>query len=911
MQAEVIYEKPSENRKVKGPGTQAEPFCTIQAAANVVSPGQTAEIFSTSAASAQTVTVTRSGTPAAPITFTSVPGMVWPVSPRQQTGHAVITLKGVHDVHVDGLTVVAYGADDGIDVTGSSGISIDRSTVQSEPLSGDAPPAAGISIDGASSSVTVSRDSFTAQGSTAVLAKSGASSVTVTTNRINESAGEGITLDGVTNAAVTSNSVSGSCTSNSGPGNAVILAGGSSGTVENNILNARSNNACPTPAALSVDASSASGVTVGYNAFSFLTAKPDDSWAGTVYSTVADFQAAVAGEGTSDLDIPSGVGAGSPEIDSANCGAPGELSTDLLGNPRVADPLAPDASLGNGTCHADRGAIELQDSLPVTATQSPVISSGAQAGLTVGVVPFTDSLTVSGPATSPWNEAVTYTVSFGDGSAPVRATPGTAVPHAYTAVGDYTITITATDTGGSSGHASNAAYVLPATPPPATLSAAPYTGGGIITPGMAAFTASFGSSSWEVATDTLAYGDGAVSRPGTHATGATDTSWTYDYDEPGTYTATLTQTDLLGRVSTAKATITVGDEVQDVIPKGVSYTAVPAHGVVKVPLSRFAPDCCGRNQLIDVTVTGPRRAGNVVVYADGTKRTTLATVQFQAGQAAENSALAGNGTIDVYNASAGKINLDVTIYGITDTTRNGGGAIGGSYTPVTPVHVLPPTEVAGSRHVAFPGSGLAGVPASAEDVVLDITSSHSGAAGHFVTWPERSSAGLYSLPGGYWTRGQQVTREVMVPVNGRAVLENVSKGSAFFTADVVGYYTYPAKMPGSVFLPATPTRLLKVTVGGKHWVKLPVIRKNGIPATGTTAVAVNVTEAGATAAGTFTAYADGTTRPNATSLSYGAGETVATAAIVAVGKDGAIDIYNSGPRPVTLAVDLTGFYYAY
>jgi hypothetical protein len=95
-------------------------------------------------------------------------------------------------------------------------------------------------------------------------------------------------------------------------------------------------------------------------------------------------------------------------------------------------------------------------------------------------------------------------------------------------------------------------------------------------------------------------------------------------------------------------------------------------------------------------------------------------------------------------------------------------------------------------------------------------------SGHFVTWPERSSASLYSLAGGYWTRGQQITSEVIVPVNGRAVLQNVSKGSAFFTADVVGYYTYPAKMPGSVFLPATPTRLLKVTVGGKHWVKLPV-----------------------------------------------------------------------------------------
>jgi hypothetical protein len=312
-----------------------------------------------------------------------------------------------------------------------------------------------------------------------------------------------------------------------------------------------------------------------------------------------------------------------------------------------------------------------------------------------------------------------------------------------------------------------------------------------------------------------------------------------------------------------------------------------------------------------VTVTSPQKAGYVVVRADGTKPTSLATVQFQAGRAAENSALAGSGPIDVYNASAGKINLDVTIYGITDITRNGSGAVGGSYTAVTPASVLPATVVAANRQVAFPVAGLAGVPAGAADVVLDITSSHSGAAGHFVTSPERNSGGLYSLPGGYWAKGQQVTSEVMVPVNGRTVLQNASKGPATFTAGVVGYYTYPAKVPGSVFLPATPTRLLKVTVGSRQWARLPVTRKNGIPATGTTAVAVNLTEAGATAAGTFTAYADGTPRPNVTSLSYGAGETIATAAIIAVGKDGAIDIYNAGPRPVTLAVDLTGFYYAY
>ena len=38
---------------------------------------------------------------------------------------------------------------------------------------------------------------------------------------------------------------------------------------------------------------------------------------------------------------------------------------------------------------------------------------------------------------------------------------------------------------------------------------------------------------------------------------------------------------------------------------------------------------------------------------------------------------------------------------------------------------------------------------------------------------------------------------------------------------------------------------------------------------------------------------------------------MANAAIVAVGKDGAIRLDNTGSRPVTVNVDLTGSYYAY
>lgn len=58
-------------------------------------------------------------------------------------------------------------------------------------------------------------------------------------------------------------------------------------------------------------------------------------------------------------------------------------------------------------------------------------------------------------------------------------------------------------------------------------------------------------------------------------------------------------------------------------------------------------------------------------------------------------------------------------------------------------------------------------------------------------------------------------------------------------------------------------------------------------------------------------YRDGTApQPSLPSLSYAKGVTPVNAAIVAVGSDGAIDVYNAGSSPVRIAVDLTGSYYA-
>jgi hypothetical protein len=864
------------------------------------------------------VTIARSGTAQQPITFTwpGTTGVRPTIAPGMVTGGPVVTIKDAQYVTFSGIWVQHAGTDDGIDVTGSSHVTVEQLTdthVSAASSSGSSPgqPGAGVSIDGTSSGITISRVGFTGAPGPALVAQQGSSGVTVTTSEFSGSAYPGITLDGTENAAITSSSFGVSCGAATVAPDVITIADSSSATVENNLIEGAGSTAtCPGVVGLSVDASSAGSVTADYNAFHVTSAWGDYSWAGTAYQTVAAFRASNVGQGAHDLDLPAvqapgGVPPeGSPLIDSADCGAPGELATDFAGRPRVDDPLVADS--GNGTCHADRGANERQDTVSITDTTSPT----AVSGLPAGAIPFTFGETITS-ATSNWGAPVTYTIDFGDGSAPVPATAGTLTPHVYTAEGQYTVTITGSTADGGDGQKYETAYALSAQPHHPSLSAAPYMLNGTYVPDTASFSGGYEGFDWEIAGTSLYAGDGS----GSYAI--------HTYATPGTYTAAFAVTDLIGRLAVARATVTVGDKVQPTDSYVVYSHAVPAHGVVSVPIGTLTGSSSARSALLNLIVSNPKDSGHITVYPYGpdVSPPSLATMPFQAGKPAEDSVLAVpgiNGPVSFYNGSAGPVNLQLIRYGSTiyhlynSYTFSLNDPYGDTYTPVTPARVLPATTVAGAHHVAIQVPGHYGVPANADAVVLDISESGSAAAGHLATWSENDQ-GHTTLPGAYWAKGQAATSLATVAVNGRVIVSNASTAAASFSADVVGYYVKGGT--GSVFVTATPRRLLTVTVASKHWVKLPAAGKNGIPATTsggrTTAVAVNLTASGAKAPGTITGYADGTSRPGTTNLSYASSETIATAAIIQAGADGAIDLYNSGPDPVTLTIDLTCSYYAY
>jgi hypothetical protein len=880
-----------------GQGTQAVPFCSLQHAADVASPGQTITASEVLGGGWQNVRFTHSGTPSAPITI-KYSGIG--LNPRLEYGNGTnspLVFDNVHDIHVSGLTIQS-GPSDGIDVIGSQDITIDSMYVNmNEGGTRITPDPVGISVDGTSSNITISRSDFVGGPADGIRVATGAAGVTITTNMMAQLyAGTPVSVAGATGLNLTSNTMRGYCH------DAAVLTHTSSAVIENNIFETSMESTCPSAVltTLSVDTSTAATARSDYNFFPYQSGSTPYSWAGTSYSDKPTFTAAT-GQGAHDTVItaPGSVPAGeSLWIDSADCTAPGELDTDWLGNPRVDDPQVPNTGLG--TCYADRGAYEQEDELSFSAA----VSQSAQT--TDGTV--TEQLSFA-PATSTgtlaWDEPVTYTADWGDGSASTTIVANGTATHQYATAGTYLITLTATDTSGSTHTVRHVVTVYTVTPPALTLSASTRNSAGAVTAGAATFTGALSqiADTWELSSATIDFGDGNSEGVSITPNAATIT---HAYQQPGTYTATLTGTDALGRTSTATATVTVGDLIRLVAPARDYAHAVAAHGTVELSAQALHIDpATDHAALVTITVTSATKPGYVIVYPYGTTQPRQAAVEFAAGQQASNVALATpNGLVDFYNGSAAPINLVINTIG---AEAGGGQTTADAYAPVTPASVLPTTKVAGSHHVAFAVAGSRGVPANAAAVVLEVTASGGTTAGHFTSYPELLPQ--QQVQGGYWSKGQTVSGLAIVPVTGRASLENVGSGTVGLAAQVVGYLT-PDSGAVPAFFPSARARVLDVTLAGKHGVKVTVTGKNSVPS-GASAVLVNLTATGATTGGSVTAYADGTARPGVTSLSYTTGQTNANAGIVATGTDGAIDVYNNGTQPVTIVVDLIGSFYAY
>ena len=99
-------------------------------------------------------------------------------------------------------------------------------------------------------------------------------------------------------------------------------------------------------------------------------------------------------------------------------------------------------------------------------------------------------------------------------------------------------------------------------------------------------------------------------------------------------------------------------------------------------------------------------------------------------------------------------------------------------------------------------------------------------------------------------------------------------------------------------------------VGAFASVALQVTGRGGVPASGVSAVVLNVTVTAATSSGFVTVSGDGTTRPGVSNLNFVKAQTVPNLVIAPVGANGKVALYNGSAGTVQLIADVSGYYLA-
>ena len=318
---------------------------------------------------------------------------------------------------------------------------------------------------------------------------------------------------------------------------------------------------------------------------------------------------------------------------------------------------------------------------------------------------------------------------------------------------------------------------------------------------------------------------------------------------------------------------------------------------------------------LNVTVTDPSAAGYLTVWPTGRPRPTASNLNFVAGQTIANmvtATLGRGGSINVAS-NQGCPNVIIDIAG----RYRGGTPGGGGYVGLVPARVLDtrnegPCVGDAPRRLLI--AGIAGVPADAASVVLNVTATEPTTAGFLTVWPAGTARPTASNLN--FVAGQTIPNMVTVRLGDLGDIALFSnQGCPHVIVDVAGYHRGGSPIAGG-FVGLDPIRALDtrtstpcvgssgrtVTIAGRFGV--PQSTDPGRP--GASAVVLNVTVTGAVAPGFLTVWPTGQTRPLASNLNFVAGQTVANMVIVRIGRNDAITVMTNQGCPDVI-IDIAGY----
>ncbi|WP_328651495.1 PKD domain-containing protein [Micromonospora sp. NBC_00330] len=483
----ILYVKQADaNCSDQGPGSDDTPFCTIGAAAAVVTaPGA---VLIEGGTYAERVTLTSSGVPEAQIAF-----MAWNArTPVTLVGpNAGLVIDGQHDIYIQEINVSGSADVPALDlrnasnimiaggkftmanvatapavrlanVTGAmleqatvsgtalaggvtmdastSGVLIDDTLVSTDPKHVAADDGVGIRIDGPQN--TISDGDVAGFSGAAISVGPAASGAVIANNRIGGGIGYGIHNRGAVGTAIANNDIQDRCL-----GGVRVDGASSQVSVQNNLL--RNNSAfnqgycdpqAPEGAEIGVYDAAPSGTVIDYNNTWHQTASATGySWNGTRMG-LTQFRT-VSGQAAHDRytsDVRD-------NVDSANSTAPGYQELDTSGKPRRDDPAV--ANTGAGPiAYADRGTTE--------SIKYPVSSFDATVDLA------TSTVRVDASASTPGFVPIdSYEFRWGDGTS-YTSQSGPIATHKYAKPGTYDVTVVPRGSDGLVGTSTEQVSVL-------------------------------------------------------------------------------------------------------------------------------------------------------------------------------------------------------------------------------------------------------------------------------------------------------------------------------------------------------------------------------------------------------------------------------------------------------------------
>jgi hypothetical protein len=206
------------------------------------------------------------------------------------------------------------------------------------------------------------------------------------------------------------------------------------------------------------------------------------------------------------------------------------------------------------------------------------------------------------------------------------------------------------------------------------------------------------------------------------------------------------------------------------------------------------------------------------------------------------------------------------------------------------------------------------VPVDASAVVLNVTITETLAPGYVQVFPTGRAAVGSSSNLNVEAPGQTIPNLVVVPVGDGTTVTLYTQSGGHFIADLEGYFEpVTSAVAAGRYVALAPTRILDTrltaALAPEDTLRLGVLGVAGVPPSGVSAVAMNITLTEAAQAGYVQVIPTG--GPTAVGASSNlnashAGQTIANMVIVPVGSDGTVTLFaHAGGH---LVADITGYY---